>query len=173
MTYAATMAVSSSSLGAQAGERELLNGFLDWYRAVVQNKVRGLSYEDATRTMTPTGLSSLGIVKHLAFVEQSWFKVRFAAEADKVPWAADDSDADFRIEPGDTIASIIDFYREEVADSRRVTAGAPLDETSKSESPHYGHVSLRWILVHMIEETARHAGHLDLMREQIDGKTGD
>ena len=124
MTYAATMAVSSSSLGAQAGERELLNGFLDWYRAVVQNKVRDLSYEDATRTLTPTGLSSLGIVKHLAFVEQSWFKVRFAAEADKVPWAADDSDADFRIEPGDTIASIIDFYREAIADSRRVRFGA-------------------------------------------------
>jgi uncharacterized damage-inducible protein DinB len=167
------MAASSSSLGAQAGERELLNGFLDWYRAVVQNKVRDLSYEDATRTMTPTGLSSLGIVKHLAFVEQSWFKVRFAAEADKVHWDADDSDADFRIEPGETIASIIDFYRGAVGDSRRIAAGAPLDDITKSESPHYGHVSLRWILVHMIEETARHAGHLDLMREQIDGKTGD
>jgi len=173
MAYAAAVTDASPSLGARAGERELLDGFLDWYRAIVENKVRDLSYEDATRIMTPTGLSPLGIVKHLASVEWSWFKVRLAAEADKVHWAGDDADADFRIEHGDTVVSVIDFYRAAVGDSRRIAAGLPLDEISKSQSPHYGHVSLRWILVHMIEETARHAGHLDLMREQIDGKTGD
>jgi uncharacterized damage-inducible protein DinB len=173
MTYAAAMADSSSSLGAQAGERELLNGFLDWYRAVVEHKVADLSLEDARRAMTPTGLSPLGILKHLALVERSWFTVRFAAEADKVHWADDDPGGDFRIEPGETVASIVDFYRGAVGDSRRIAAGSPLDEISNSESPHYGHVTLRWILVHMIEETARHAGHLDVMREQIDGKTGD
>src|SRR6266540_2924662 len=132
------MTESSSPLGGQAREVDLLNGFLDWYRAVVENKVADLSLEDASRVMTPTGLSPLGIVKHLAYVEKSWFKARFAAEEEKV--SAD---------------------------------GAALDELSKSTSPHYGVVSLRWILVHMLEETARHAGHLDLMREQIDGKTGD
>ena len=60
-----------------------------------------------------------------------------------------------------------------MTESRRIADSSPLDELSKSESPHYGTVSLRWILVHMLEETARHAGHLDIMREQIDGKTGD
>jgi hypothetical protein len=149
-------------------ERELLNGFLDWYRAVVENKVRDLSIEDASRIMTPTGLSPLGIVKHLAFVERGWFKARFAAEEQKV-----DPDTVFRIEPGDSVASVLAFYRGSVTESRRIAAGASLDAISKSESPTYGYVSMRWILVHMLEETARHAGHLDLMREQIDGKTGD
>jgi uncharacterized damage-inducible protein DinB len=162
-----------SELGAQADERELLTGFLDWYRAVVENKVTGLSYDDASRIMTPTGMSPLGIVKHLGDVERRWFRLRFAGEDVATLRTEDDPDADFRVEPGDTVASVLDFYRRSAADARRITEGASLDATSASTSPHYGRVSLRWILVHMIEETARHAGHLDIMREQIDGKTGD
>jgi hypothetical protein len=118
--------------------------------------------------MTPTGMSPLGIVKHLAFVERGWFKARFAAEEEKV-----DSDTAFRIERGDTVESVLAFYRDSVTESRRIAAGASFDDVSRSESPTFGFVSLRWILVHMLEETARHAGHLDLMREQIDGRTGD
>jgi uncharacterized damage-inducible protein DinB len=159
---------NSSALGGQTGEREMLTGFLDWYRAVVKRKVADLSLQDASRIMTPTGLSPLGIVKHLAYAERGWFKARFAAEEEKV-----DPDAVFRIEPGDTVASVLAFYRDSVTESRRIAAGASLEAISKSESPTYGFVSMRWILVHMLEETARHAGHLDLMREQIDGKTGD
>ena len=154
-------------------ERELLTGFLDWYRAVVENKVRDLSYEDATRIMTPTGLSPLGIVKHLGDVERRWFCLRFAGQDVAVLRTDDEPDADFRIEPADSVASVVACYRESVGEARRITEGASLDGMSTSTSPHYGRVSLRWILVHMIEETARHAGHLDLMREQIDGKTGD
>jgi uncharacterized damage-inducible protein DinB len=154
-------------------ERELLTGFLDWYRAVVENKVRDLSYEDATRVMTPTGLSPLGIVKHLGDVERRWFSLRFAGEDVAIVRTDDDPGADFRIGPVETVASVVAFYRESTARARSITEGASLDAMSASPSPHYGRVSLRWILVHMIEETARHAGHLDLMREQIDGKTGD
>jgi uncharacterized damage-inducible protein DinB len=154
-------------------ERELLSGFLDWYRAVIENKVADLSRDEATRIMTPTGLSPLGIVKHLGDVERRWFRLRFAGEDVVTLRTDDDPDADFRIDPSDTVASVLDFYGASAADSRRITDGASLDAMSVSDSPHYGRVSLRWILVHMIEETARHAGHLDLMREQIDGKTGD
>jgi hypothetical protein len=154
-------------------ERDLLTGFLDWYRAVVERKVADLSVDDATRVMTPTGLSPLGIVKHLGDVERRWFCLRFAGEDVAILRSDDSPDADFRIEPDDTIASVVDSYRAAVADARRITEGASLDDLAAAESPHYGRVSLRWILVHMIEETARHAGHLDLMREQIDGKTGD
>jgi uncharacterized damage-inducible protein DinB len=169
------MTDSSTALGAQAGERELLAGFLDWYRAVVERKVAGLSLDDASRIMTRSGLSPLGVVKHLAYVERSWFMVRFAAEEDKVHWTDEDpeSDWDFRIEEADTVTSVLEFYRESARASRRITDAASLDDVSASDSPHYGHVSLRWIVVHMIEETARHTGHLDLMREQIDGRTGD
>jgi hypothetical protein len=162
------VADSSTALGGQANERELLTGFLDWYRAVVERKVADLSLQDATRIMTPTGLSPLGIVKHLACIERNWFKARLAAEGEKV-----DSDAAFRVLPGETVATVVAFYRDSVIESRRIVARASLDDISSSESPHYGYVSLRWILVHMLEETARHAGHLDLMREQIDGTTGD
>lgn len=167
------MADSRSVLGVRAGERELLTGFLDWYRAVVVNKVTGLSLPDATRIMTPTGLSPLGVVKHLADVERRWFRLRFAGEDVTTLRTDDDPDASFCIDPTDTVASVLDFYREAVAESRRITAAASFDDVAKGESPTYGRVSLRWILVHMIEETARHAGHLDLMREQIDGTTGD
>jgi hypothetical protein len=137
--------------------------------------VADLSLEDASRIMTPSGLSPLGIVKHLAYVERSWFRARFAAEEDKSQWPDDElnPDWDFHIEASDTVASVLELYREAVRSSRRITDGASLDDVSASESPHYGYVSLRWILVHMIEETARHAGHLDLMREQIDDRVGD
>jgi Protein of unknown function (DUF664) len=164
---------SSSVLGGQAAERELLTGFLDWYRAVIERKVTGLSRDDAIRIMTPTGLSPLGIVKHLGDIEQSWFRERFAGEQIETPWSDDDPYAVFRIEPDESVPSIVAFYRGSAEQSRRVVAEASLEDLSIGASPFYGRVSLRWILVHMIEETARHAGHLDLMREQIDGKTGD
>jgi hypothetical protein len=169
------MSDASSALGGRAAEREMLTGALDWYRAVVERKVADLSLEDATRIMTTSGLSPLGIVKHLTYVERSWFRVRFAAEEDKVHWPDDelDRDWDFRIETSDTVASVLDLYDEAARSSRRIADGASLDDVSASESPHYGYVSLRWILVHMLEETARHAGHLDVMREQIDGRTAD
>jgi hypothetical protein len=167
------VAESSSALGGQADERELLTGYLDWYRSVVEGKVADLSLPDAIRIMTPTGLSPLGVVKHLSDAEQSWFRERFAGEEIDTAPSDDDPLAAFRIEPGETVASTVAFYRESTDHSRRVVAAASLDDVSVGESPFYGHVSLRWILVHMLEETARHAGHLDLMREQIDGKTGD
>ena len=171
--YASAVA-DSSDLGGQAAERDLLSGYLDWYRGVVENKVTGLSVEDASRIMTPAGLSPLGIVKHLGDVEQSWFRERFAGEEINTPWSDEDPLAVFRIEPGETVAGVVDFYRESTEHSRRIVSTiASLDDISVGVSPFYGHVSLRWILVHMLEETARHAGHLDLMREQIDGQTGD
>lgn len=165
--------MSTADLGGRAAELELLTGFLDWYRAVVARKVEGLSFIDATRVMTPSGLSPLGVVKHLAWVERSWFGWRFAGEDFEPVWSALDPDADFRIEPGETTESVLAFYRDSVERAHEIVARASLDDVSARESQSHGSVSLRWILVHMLEETARHAGHLDLMREQLDGRTGD
>ena len=103
------VADSSSALGGQADERELLTGYLDWYRSVVEGKVADLSLQDASRIMTPTGLSPLGIVKHLSDVEQSWFRERFAGEEIDTAWSDDDPLAVFRIEPGETVASTVAF----------------------------------------------------------------
>jgi uncharacterized protein DUF664 len=105
-------------------------------------------------------------------VERWWFQICFAGEDVTHVSTDDDLDADFRIEPGETVEGIIDLYRGEIERSREITKAAGLDEIAKKSSRR-GHASLRWILVHMIEETARHAGHADIIREAIDGATGD
>jgi hypothetical protein len=161
-------------LGVRRGERETLEGFLDWYRAVVERKVDGLTLDDAKRVMTPTGMSALGILKHLGWVERGWFRETFAGEDVEAIDVNGDNSAEFAIGHDDTVASVVAFYRAEVEQSRRVVDEAPsLDALSATETSYREHVSLRWIMVHMLEETARHAGHLDLIREQIDGQVGD
>ena len=116
-----------------------------------------------------------GLVKHLRRVEASWFQHRL----DRIPvgdlpalrnWDRD-IENDFQIEPGETVEGLIAEYDEQCALSRETAARYGLDETI--QHPEVGELSLRWIFVHMIEETARHAGHADILREQIDGSTGD
>jgi uncharacterized damage-inducible protein DinB len=166
--------VSDDPLSARAGERETLTGFLDWYRAVVANKLRGLLDGDACRVIEPSGLSLLGVVAHLAWAERLWFRWRFAGEDLSGMEMAGDNAPTFRLVRTDTIASVLAAYQTEVEHSRRIVGSAlSLDELAVHESPLFGPATLRWILVHMIEETARHAGHLDILREQLDGHTGD
>ncbi len=160
-----------TDLGGRLGEREMLNGFLDWYRAVVANKVRDLSLHDATRVMTASGLSPLRVVSHLTGVEYGWFDEKFLGNPLRVELG---NRLEFHLDDTDAVDSVIAVYREACAHSRQVVADAPsLDQVGALTHRHFGAVTLRWILVHMIDETARHAGHLDLMREQIDGRTGD
>jgi hypothetical protein len=165
------MSENTEHLGTHAEERTMLNGFLDWYRSVVEHKVEGLAPDDATRAMTPTGLSPLGVVAHLAAVEVAWFDETFDGQPVDPMW---DDHGHFQIRDGDTVESVLAEYRDACARSRRVVAATPsLDDLSAQTGGVWGQVSMRWILVHMIEETARHAGHLDIMRETIDGRTGD
>jgi uncharacterized damage-inducible protein DinB len=161
-------------LGVRRSERQTLEGSLDWYRAVVERKVDGLSLEDAKRVMTPTGMSALGVLKHLGWVERGWFRETFAGEDVEAIDVDGDKAPEFAIGDDETVESVIGFYRAEVKESRRVSTDATsLDALSVDETLHRGQVTLRWIMVHMLEETARHAGHLDLMRENIDGQVGD
>jgi len=162
------------TLGVRRDESETLGGFLDWYRAVVERKVDGLTLDQARTVRTPTGMSPLGIVKHLGWVERGWFREIFAGEDVEAIDREGDNSAEFVLGADDTVDSIVAFYRTEVDHSRRVVAeSASLDALSAKATSFREHVSLQWILVHMLEEMARHAGHLDLMRETIDGKTGD
>src|SRR5262245_36960750 len=158
-----------------AGERATLEAFLDLYREIVKHKVSGLSEEEATRRLVPSATTLIGIVKHLRWVELNWFQRVLAARPPEdlppVPWSDEDPDADFRLEPGETVEQIIAEYDQECARSREAAAGRSLDDTGLHR--RIGQVSLRWIYVHMIEETSRHAGHADILREQIDGATGD
>lgn len=152
-----------------AGERETLEAFLDYYRAVMVNKLRGLSEEDAGKKLVPSGTTLGGLVKHLAEAEHRWFelilhRVPIEAKPDK------ERLAEFTVLPGETVDGIIASYEAQRERSRSSVAGLNLDDRGVREGEEY---SLRWIYLHMIEETARHAGHADILREQIDGSVGD
>jgi hypothetical protein len=164
--------VTDDAFGGQANERELVTGFLDWYRAVAGRKVDGLSLAQASRPMTPSGLTALGVVKHLTWVERHWFQRRFAG-ADLELYEGPDNAPTFRLDASDSVASVLADYEIAVDESRAVAAVAALDDVAARPHPIFGAVTLRWVLVHLLEETARHAGHLDVMREALDGRTGD
>ena len=149
----------------------MLSAFLDRYRETTLWKLDGLSTEQASRRLVPSATTLLGVVKHLAYVEMGWFRGNFAGEDPPYPWpeSETDPDPDFRIEPDDTVESVSALYQEQIARSRAIVAAASLDDVSKDKDRPR---SLRWIMMHMIEETARHAGHADILRELTDGAIG-
>jgi uncharacterized damage-inducible protein DinB len=152
-------------------ETETLAGFLDFHRATLLWKLEGLDDEQLRRPMVPSGTSLLGMVKHLAYVERWWFQQVWAGLEPTYPWTDEDPDADWRVEPTDTTAEILALYRGECARSRELAAAAPdLEQVARHPRRE---LSRRWILVHMIEETARHNGQADILREQLDGAVGE
>lgn len=154
-------------------ERLLLTQFLEYQRIVLWRKVGELDDDGLRRMMTPSGLTLLGILKHLAYVERWWFRIAFAGEEGiDPPWSDDDPDADFRVEPDDTPGAILALHEDEVSRARVITMEAPSFDDTATDPRAKGR-SMRWIMIHMIEEYARHLGHADIMREAIDGRTGD
>jgi uncharacterized damage-inducible protein DinB len=152
-------------------EREVLEAFLDMYREVVHRKVADLP-DDALRLHhVPSATTLAGIVRHLTAVERGWFQRRlgqYSEEAlDPNTGGGDDS---WELGPNDTIDRLLADYTAACEESRRIAATMALDDAVPH--PRLGEVSLRWVLVHMIEETARHAGHADILRELTDGRTG-
>ena len=155
-----------------------LTAFLDLQRETVLLKSEGLSAEQLARPHPPSSLTLGGLLNHLALVEDSWFRVRFAGLPDDAPWAGIDWDADpdyeFRTAADLSPDELRQRYRETCARSRAVVAAAPsLDQLSAQKRRSGEHFDLRWVLLHLIEETARHAGHADLLREAIDGTVGE
>jgi uncharacterized damage-inducible protein DinB len=156
-----------------ADERRMLAQYLDYQRATVLRKLDGLDDEQLRRAIVPSGLCLLGLVKHLTAVEHGWFVVNFAATGEPHLFEApDDPDADFHIADDEATGAIVDGYLRACARSREVYADASSLEAMFSH-PRRGLVGLRWLMLHMIEETARHNGHADIIRELIDGATGD
>lgn len=152
-------------------ELETLGRYLDTYRDVVKWKLVGVTDEDARRPIVPSGTSLLNVVKHLAYVERWWFQAVIAGDDVDIPWH-DDPDADWRLESEDTIASVVALYDAECAKSRAILD--VLDDPDElRDREGRDPVSIRRILIHMVEEVARHAGHMDIARELIDGATGD
>lgn len=157
-------------------ERTTLAEFLDYQRAVMARKAEGLTDEQARiAACPPSSMTILGLVRHLADVERGWFQRGIAGREAPPIFYGDahpdgDDDGDFNAPPGATLADAMDAYWVEIAESRAIYAAASLDQIDAREERPY---SARWILVHMIEEYARHLGHADLIREAIDGATGD
>lgn len=157
-------------------EKIILTGLLDWYRAGVINKVRGISAEHARAVPLRSSTSIAGLVKHLALVEDSWFTDRFAGRPTPEPWADIDWDADrdweFHSALDDPIDDLVALYATACARSRAVTAEHELDDVCAVPTAR-GEFALRYAVAHLLEETARHLGHLDILREMLDGTTGD
>jgi len=158
-------------------EIETLSAFLDYQRAVMLDKAGGLTQEQLGMRLRPSTMTLAGMIYHLTVVETSWFSDIFAGEGLGEPWDSVDWDADrdweWNVAPSMDPHVVLDAYRDACDRSREVVAAATsLDQLSAKDSDSEKW-SLRWILVHMIEETARHAGHADLIRESIDGEVGD
>ncbi len=152
-------------LVATAAERPTLERFLDVYRDAVVEKVAGLTEEQARRRLVPSLTTVGGLLKHLRWVEYGWFHQLLGARTGDHA-RAHEREWEFVVAPEDSVASLIDDYRAVCAQSRAFAARHTLDDVVPHARMH--EVSLRWIYVHLIEETARHAGHLDILREQLD-----
>ena len=160
-------------------ERDTYDTFLDYYRAVIARKLEGLSEDDARKAQTPSGMSVLGLVNHMAGVELWWFVEVLLGQAPNYPWTEADMDADPDVEwkppASTTVADVLAFYQRACTEARAACVGKSLEDvivmpTADNPKPDR---TLRWIYVHMIEETARHAGHLDVLREHLDGVVYD
>lgn len=153
-------------------------GWLDLQRAIVAYKCEGLSELDAHRALLPGSplMTVAGIVSHLRWVENTWFEVAFLGEPPVGPQFdetedGDDLDTDWRVDDV-PLAQVLTDYARQCERSNEIIAGHSLDELGRQTAWPSGQSSLRWMLIHMVEETGRHAGHLDVIRELLDGETG-
>jgi uncharacterized damage-inducible protein DinB len=160
---------------ASFDERTIITTFLDYARDTVHAKCAGLSDAGARRAPLPgSPLTTIsGLVSHLRWVEHSWIEVTLLGGPDRGPWTDDDPDREMRIATEIPLADLLSEYAQACARHRELVAGLDLDTPSRGELGWRAEpVTLRWILMHLIEETARHNGHIDILREMADGVTG-
>ncbi len=155
------------------GERETLRAYLDWHRATLALKCAGLSDDDLRRrSMPPSSLSLLGLVRHMAEVERSWFRRVIDGQDVPLVWSAD---GDFQVAydaAGADRTEAFAAWEAEIAHARRIEQAAASLEITGVDQRHGTVYSLRLVLLHVIQEYARHNGHADLLREGIEGVTG-
>lgn len=147
------------------GERPQLERFLDDARAEVAATLAGLTEEQARRRLVPSLTTPLGLVKHLTFVEKVWFQVVLGGRTRAELGLPTEVDPTFLPDEGDTVDSVLTDYESACDWSRRTAASYPLEHVA--EHHRLGAVSLRWIHLHLLREINRHAGHADILREQI------
>ncbi|PWV46856.1 putative damage-inducible protein DinB [Nocardiopsis sp. L17-MgMaSL7] len=157
-----------------ADERAMLENWLEWHRETLAVKCQGLTDDQLrVRSTPPSPMSLLGLVRHMAYVEHMWFRVVLAGEDYHSPIKRPgDRDGDFLNVGSASVEESFAVWRSEIDNARKASAGLSLDAVGRNQR-HGEDCSLRWILVHMIEEYARHNGHADLIRERVDGVTGE
>jgi len=152
----------------------MLLAFLDFYRAALVDRALELTDEELQVALPPSTLTLARLLGHMAMVERTWFLERFDGEAMPEPWASldwdEDRDAEMTLAQTWSSEELFAEFERSIADSRvRVSNASSLDQLSVGTDRSGEQWSLRWIVVHMIEEYARHCGHADLIRESIDG----
>jgi uncharacterized damage-inducible protein DinB len=147
-----------------AGEYETVQALLQFQRESFIRKVTGVDDADARRELVASGTTLLWLTKHMSRAERLWIVHRFAGQ--------DFTGPDDTVGPGDTLADAIDTYRATSTQVDAIVAAAPDLEVMCADTGAESPVNLRWVLMHLLEETARHAGHADILREIIDGDTG-
>ena len=174
MTSWTAPAVTRTDEPMTGAERPMLEGWLDWHRQTLLMKAAGLTAEQLKlASVEPSNLTLLGLIRHMTEVERSWFRARAAGDAEAgLIYSSDDNvDGDFDdVADADAEANYAAFLAE-LDLVRTAVADLPLEH--EFATPRRPRVSLRWVYLHMIEEYARHNGHADLLRERIDGATGD
>jgi hypothetical protein len=163
-----------------AAEMTMLRSYLDYHRETFRWKTSGLSQQQLAIPHPPSTLTLAGLVKHLALVEDWWFGVNLVGSKDMAPFGDVDFDADpdweFRTAADDPPEYLFGLWEQAVAaaDANIAAAAEGVDTVAVRRHPRTGEgISLRWILLHMIEEYARHNGHADLIRERVDGSVGE
>ncbi len=158
-------------------ERAILEQFLDYHRVTLLHKAEGLTADQLRQPLPTSSLTLAGLLKHLANVEDHWIQVRFLGNPQPDPWASapweDDPDWDLHSAVHDDPDALRALYRAACERTRQSLATANLDDLSVGVNHDGEQWNLRWILTHMVEETARHNGHADLLREAIDGSVGE
>lgn len=154
---------------ATTSERVSLEAFLDDYRAIILSKVDRLADQDARRHLVASPTTVAGIVKHLRWVEVGWFH-QVLGDRTGEHRRPHDREWEFEVDQDDNLDRLVAAYEEACERSRAIAAAHALEDLV----PHrrMGQVSVRWIYLHLTEETARHAGHIDILRELLDGATG-
>ena len=152
-------------------ERQVLEAFLDFHRQVLVSKVDGMSENEARHLRVPSKTTLAGLIKHIIEVERGWFQEVLAGrKPEDIGPNVGGGDESWDLAENETVSSLIKEYEQTCEESRQTAARFALDDAVPE--PDMGQVSLRWVYVHMIEETARHVGHADILREQTDGAAG-
>lgn len=152
-------------------ERQVLEAFLDFHRQVLASKVEGISENEARHRRVPSKTTLAGLIKHMIGVERGWFQEVLAGrKPEDIGPNVGGGDESWDLAENETVSSLIKEYEQTCEQSRQTAARFALDDAQPE--PDMGQVSLRWVYVHMIEETARHVGHADILREQTDGAAG-